>query len=266
MLRAGNRMKSLTAMITCLTVISLGGGASRLKASIITVPTGLAPGSQYRLVFVTNLTFQATSSSISTYNNDVAVEVAFTPLLRDLGATWTAIASTDSISAADNIGASPASVGVYLLDGATLVANGTGTNGSGLFSVTPSGNFLLSPIDFTATGVFTSSRNVWTGTTYTGTASSVALGGTLVSAALGDTRVTYGAATQTGVAWVEGGITTVTSATQSLYAISSVLTVPGAAATPEPATTALAALGLASLFAALRLRKQRNLLANPTDR
>ena len=53
-----------------LLVLAVVGIASRADAGIITVPPDLAPGSQYRLVFVTAGTYNATSSSISTYNDE----------------------------------------------------------------------------------------------------------------------------------------------------------------------------------------------------
>src|ERR1019366_5978282 len=100
---------------------ALVGIASRSEAAIITVPIGLAPGSQYRLVFVTNGAYTASSANISTYNTDIANEVALIPQLAALSATWTAIGSTESVSAATNIGLSAPTVGIYLLDGTTKV-------------------------------------------------------------------------------------------------------------------------------------------------
>jgi hypothetical protein len=251
--RAGKRVKSLTVMLTCLTVVSLGGIASRLEAaSILTVPTGLAPGSQYRLVFVTDLTYGSVtngtypvlSSAISTYNTDVANEAAQIPLLAALGATWSAIVSTDTVSAATNIGASDSSVGIYLLDGTTLIANGTGTSGSGLFS-----GQLLSFLFLTDLG--TSANNVIGPLT-----GSHPDGSQVTGSALGDLQVERGAPARKDSGWITNGIG-FNDANFNLYAISSTLTVPGATTpTPEPTTTALAALGLASLVATRRLRKQ----------
>ena len=118
------------------------GIVPQLEASgLVTVPTGLAPGTQYRLVFVTDLTYggvsdglyQGLSANVVNYNDDVENEIAQIPQLAALGATWDAIVSTDAVSAAANIGSSPSSVGIYLLDGTTLIANGTGTTGAGLF-------------------------------------------------------------------------------------------------------------------------------------
>src|ERR1039457_3665351 len=69
----------------CVLSIALAGIVVPMEASIITVPTGLAPGSQYRLVFVTNSAYQLQSTSISTYNNDVATEAATITQLAALG-------------------------------------------------------------------------------------------------------------------------------------------------------------------------------------
>jgi len=55
-----------------LLVLFVAVFASRLLASpIIVVPTGLAAGSQYRLIFVTDGMYLATSSNIATYNSEV---------------------------------------------------------------------------------------------------------------------------------------------------------------------------------------------------
>src|ERR1017187_4569363 len=55
--------------------VAAAGVASHCAAgTIVTVPPGLTPGSQYRLVYVTADPYTATSSSINDYNNDVKTE------------------------------------------------------------------------------------------------------------------------------------------------------------------------------------------------
>jgi hypothetical protein len=46
------------------------GTASAAQAALVVVPPSLAPGAQYRLVFVTNTTTQATSTDINDYNTN----------------------------------------------------------------------------------------------------------------------------------------------------------------------------------------------------
>ena len=109
---------------------TLGTGAA--QAALVVVPTGLNPGDQYRLVFVTDGTRDATSTNIDDYNKfvtndarggtpgiDTALDVAlnaagFNPNTIE----WKAIASTDSVAARDNTGTNPSSTGVpiYLIE------------------------------------------------------------------------------------------------------------------------------------------------------
>jgi hypothetical protein len=55
----GNRLMR-AALVTLFAAAAYG--------SMITLPTGLTPGTQYQLVFVTADTFDAGSTSIATYN------------------------------------------------------------------------------------------------------------------------------------------------------------------------------------------------------
>jgi len=241
--------KSLSVLI-----FALVGIASRSDASIITVPTGLAPGTQYRLIFVTNGTYTAGSPAISTYNADIANEVALIPQLAALGATWYAIGSTDTTSAIANIGVSPSTVGVYLLNGTTLVANGTGTTGTGLFS-----GSILSGIGINDLGLAIPTEPVWTGTLANGQGATAGGAGCGSDCTLGDATTasvagqTYIVGTPTPGWWIDDAQSGDANSWQ-LYGVSSVLTVQG---TPEPGSIALAALGLASLFLARRCKQQK---------
>ena len=85
-------------------VLAVVGIASRVDAGIITVPPGLAPGSQYRLAFETADTYNAESSSIGVYNSEVNTEADAVAALAALGTTWLVIGSTDAVFASDNIG------------------------------------------------------------------------------------------------------------------------------------------------------------------
>src|ERR1035441_11041870 len=76
--------------------VAVVGMASRSAAgTIVTIPSSLAPGSQYRLVFVTADTYTATSSNIAVYNTDVNNEANTIAALAALGTTWTVIGSTE---------------------------------------------------------------------------------------------------------------------------------------------------------------------------
>ena len=57
-------------------------------------PTGLNPGSQYQIMFVTADTTSGTSGSEIDYNNFVTAEAAPLIALLPLGTTWSAVTST----------------------------------------------------------------------------------------------------------------------------------------------------------------------------
>ena len=79
--------------------------AENAWAQSILRPMGLEPGDQFRLMFVTEGTRDATSAVIGDYNAFVSSE-ALLPgsLVRDLDAQWFAIASTADVSAIVNTG------------------------------------------------------------------------------------------------------------------------------------------------------------------
>ena len=80
--------KSLAIFLLAAAIASL---AAPVMADIIP-PIGLAPGSEYQLIFVTAGTTNAESTDISTYNAFVMAEAALNPLLPT--ATWDAVGST----------------------------------------------------------------------------------------------------------------------------------------------------------------------------
>ena len=207
-------------------------GTSAAQAALVVVPPGLNPGDQYRLVFVTAGTRDATSTNIDDYNIfvtnqatggtpgiDTALDTALNGAGFDLSTiTWKAIGSTSAVAARDNTGTNPSSTGVpiYLIDG-NRVAN----NNADLWD-----GSLQHPINRNNLGISESSY-VWTGS------DSVGLG--FVGAELGG-----------GVTVFAGSVDDVSDGLWiwsdevffgnplPLYAMSSVLTVPGNQ--PEPVT------------------------------
>jgi len=89
-------MKSMMRGILAVAVVSIFG---RLALADAILPTGLPPGSQYEIMFVTSDGTTATSSNIADYNNFVTQEADKSPTLKALGATWNAVASTPAFSA-----------------------------------------------------------------------------------------------------------------------------------------------------------------------
>ncbi len=66
--------------IACLTVVIFGLSVASADAEIYR-PTGLSPGDEYQLAFVTSGTTDATSADIGTYNDFVNLQAALNPSL-----------------------------------------------------------------------------------------------------------------------------------------------------------------------------------------
>ncbi|GCL53112.1 hypothetical protein NIES3806_04420 [Microcystis aeruginosa NIES-3806] len=222
-------------------------GTSAAQAALVVVPTGLNPGDQYRLVFVTAGTRNATSTNINDYNTfvtnqatggtpgiDTALDTALNGAGFDLSTiTWKAIGSTSAVDARDNTGTNPSSTGVpiYLING-NKVAN----NNADLWD-----GSLQHPINLQPNDVI-SSNLVWTGSVYLGTGltQNQLGGGFFGSVAVGraDSVVFSDWIAQT---------TDVSSTAKSLYAMSSVLTVPGNQPAPVPVPEPSSLLGFITL-------------------
>ena len=156
------RLKSRTTLIASLAAFALVA-ASESLAVPITVPTGLNPGDQYRLAFVTSTTRDATSSNIADYNAFVTAVANAVPELLALGTTWTAIGSTPTVDARDNTNTNPfVAVGfaIYLLND-TLLAN----DNADLWDLS-----IANPLEIDEGGNTTPNLSAWTGTFLDGTA------------------------------------------------------------------------------------------------
>lgn len=212
----------LSALVVGVTLASLGFSTAS-DAAIVTVPTDLAPGSQYRLVFVTSTTRDATSTNISDYNTFVDNTAKATgSLLNNVNTTWKAIGSTASVNAIDNTNTPTSVTGIpiYLVDGTRIADNYAdlwdGTIASGIIWTEKD-----TPLYDTGQGF------VWSGTWYDGSNN----GGFL-----GDNGVTKGFADGSvlGVAWIaeSGGDP---GDVWAMYGMSDVLTVPQPQqSVPEP--------------------------------
>src|ERR1039458_7016621 len=239
--RVMSDMRLRTFFVLAVAVVGLAANCA--ADGIITVPPSLAPGSQYRLVFVTADFYTATSSNIGDYNTDVnngANNLAGDTgsLLAPLGTSWLDIGSTATVNAIDNIGID-SGVPIYDLEG-NLIANDAGTEAGGLIGSNP----IFSPIMFTELGTYLYTL-VWTGSTWEGDTSA--------GSALGDPGdVIYGVDGLTNDhQWITAGFDSPSDgALNGLYGISEVLTVPSA--TPEPSTTAMVILAGALTFFARR--------------
>ena len=213
-------------------VIVAPTGAS---AAIVTTPTDLSHGDQYRLAFVSTTIRDATSTDIGDYNDHVQAAADAIPALFDLGATWTAIGSTATIDARDNTGTNPSSAGVpiYLLNGMRIAdTNSDLWDGSidNAFNIFEDGSTI-------------GSQTIWTGTGSTGIAfAGFVLGDVSGSSATGRTIATDGT-------WVQATNDDSTTG-RRVFAISSELTV-----VPLPGAFILFGSGLVCL-AVLRRRNR----------
>jgi hypothetical protein len=93
----------------------------------LVMPSGLNPGDQFKFVFVTNGSRDATSGDIEVYNSFVQHE-AYGAYYNNKVVQWKAVGSTESTAAKDNIGGYNSNIKVFLVDG-TLIANSLDTNG-----------------------------------------------------------------------------------------------------------------------------------------
>jgi hypothetical protein len=195
----------------------------QLRAEVV-LPTGLAPGSQYEIAFVTADTTTATSSDINYYNNFVTREVNQDAALASLGVSWHAIASTASVNANKNAPFN-SQIPVYNTLGA-LVANAASPLYVPVLLNSMRGD------QFGNSGL----KYVWTGSNYDGNALHP-LGGN------------YGAMDTLGFTslngWYnDGGATANNYIVFSLYGLSNPITV-----VPEPSALILLGIGAISLLA-----------------
>jgi hypothetical protein len=212
-------------IISILSGVALATFSGVAQAAIVVPPTGLAPGSEYRLVFVTSGTRNGTSSNIADYNTFVQNAARSSSVLNTALTTagfdptsisWTAIASTPTTNARVNTAtqATDTSRPIYRLDGARVA-----TSYADLWDGSIGVPINLTEVDSVGAG------RVWTGTAASG----------LTLGALGSSfSVLYGIQERTDI-WVSNGDLVATNPL-NLYGISSVLAVPTATTTPEPSS------------------------------
>lgn len=198
---------------------------------IVGTPSGLNPGDQFRIVFLTVGTTQATSGDIGYYNafvtNDAISQaggIGNSVVYGSTALTWTAIASTNAVSAISNIGSF--GVPVYLASGTRITPSDTVT---GLWS-----GSLLAPINEFLTAPFFFDTSVWTGTSPNGTAA-----GSFTLGSGSEFGSIPGLSNKSNSEWVETGATPSTFS-NNMYGISQALT-----AVPEPSMSCMGLAGLA---------------------
>ena len=95
---------------------------------ITTIPPGLMPGDQYRLVFITKDTTTALSTNIADYDAFVTSQANQSAMLASLPTSWRVIGSTAAVSAkvhtsTDDSPAGETGVAIYRLDGALIASS-----------------------------------------------------------------------------------------------------------------------------------------------
>jgi hypothetical protein len=219
---------------------AITGFALLSVAEPVITPPGLSPGALYRLAFVTSDTHDALSNDISVYNAFVTAQASQDTTLNALNLTWQAIASTASVDAYQNIGAS-FTVPIYNLAG-QLVASGSASLWSG--------NDLANPIDVNQFGD-TVPGYIWTGTLPDGSG--------LTSHELGSAFPVFAFAGAVNGNWIENGFGEETGdasdSAAGILGISPVLVAGNELAAPEPGTVGLMMLGGISFAVVLALKK-----------
>ena len=247
------------AFFSAAAVVIHGASQGIALAGEIGTQTTLHGGDQFRIIFVTPDKITGSSPTISDYNTFVNTEAA--------GATyngvtvhWSAVVSTTTVNAKDNIGLTTS--GVYLSNG-NEVATSADTNAGGLWA---GGSLINQPITDLSNNSYDGST-VWTGTSGVGTTFSSVNGGNTYNWGLGNSQspiiigvTDYGnnsgvgllSSSGTGYNWISNqGNVALNSNSYQIYGISDVLTV-----VPEPSTFLISGLGILMIGLAQRNRKR----------
>ncbi len=197
----------------------------------VVAPIGLTPGADYRILFITLDGIAGTSSHIATYDAFAASEAALSATMPSL--TWQAVLSTVSVSAVDHVSCigACASAPIYSTAGVLLANNQADLFANGTFN-------LGLPVDQYGNSSY---GLAWSGSNNNGTPVAGAELGTGSSAIGG-----WGYYGPSG--WLYYGAYD-TSYTLPIYALSGDINA-SPTATPEPASLAILAAGIATLAAA----------------
>lgn len=227
-------------LLACVFVMGLSVG-SLATAQVVTVPTGLNPGDDYRLVYVTTSNIAASSTNINDYNNLVQGSLSAELLALTSGdaSGWRAIVSTASDNALLNTLTTPgtdgAGIPIY-----NLADNILATSYADLWD-----GSLANSVSYEMDGLLTTDFYVWSGTANNG-----ATAGGLGSGTSPSFFSIAGRPNQSSGSWIYNANDTQTNS-WPVYAISPVLTV---SAVPEPSTYAFLSMGVMVAFLMLKRR------------
>jgi hypothetical protein len=226
--------------------------AAHAPADVI-VPPGLPVGAQYQVIFLTHDTTPATNADIGFYNTFVSNEAALSPDL-PAGTTWMAIASTPDMDAKNNVTTS-SDIPIYTPDGVLVASSGSALWQTGLISPQ-----LLNPVMTDQYGDMWV-MDAWTGSKSDGTkVSGRALGQWSLPDVIPVQGPEFGLGVFTTSRWLDvqpfsSRLAGSSSQALSVYALSSVVTVPNVV--PEPSALALLAVGTMGLLAVFSRRRSK---------
>lgn len=214
-------------------------------------PLGFAsvqPGDQYRIMAVSSVTLTADSVAIADYNA-VVQQIGDASVFGAPGVTWSAVMSTPSVSARQNVGDVADGVPVYDYMGRTLAFDLADVWEFKLYNPVDShGYHLRTPIEVAENGrIWNPNVFPWTGTNADG---SPAIGNEV-----GQANVQYGGTQIQNQGWLE--LTAAPSSEfRQFYIVSSVIT-----AVPEP-SAALLVGGVGLVAVLLQGRRRAAFLVN----
>jgi len=218
---ASNRVRCLAYGIA---IIVFGSLSTAQAEPVLATPAGLAPGAQFRFLFLTSGTQAATSTDIGNYNTFVNSQASGATYEGSV-VSWKAVGSTATVNARDNVGGFGTNVPVYLTNGTLLAGDlTTGTSNKGLWS----GSLFTTPtIGIDGNGVTT--NFAFTGSNKDGTG--------LTAKQLGASFVQYGDPTfnVSTFGWYFSVNGMPNSFAEHFYGVSSELTVPNAVPEIDPA-------------------------------
>lgn len=208
---------------------------------VISTPTGLNPGDQFRIAFVSGDTTTAQNGDIAYYNNLISSELLSSVVTYGGSAvTGKAIVSSQTVNARDNIGLSAGTTPVFLVNGNRVV-----TDDNLLFFQFGIGLEHAINVQLDNDTV---NAGIWTGSDSFGFA--VGNPGRYVGAS----TVRRGNSSDPGSFWISSG-DSLSSNFFNIYGLTDVLTVPTEQSVPEPGSLALAGAALGGLAFMKRRRR-----------
>jgi hypothetical protein len=230
------RRRFTASLLAALAALALADAP--LLADVI-APIGLAPGSQYQLIFVTAVGRNANSSDIEDYNTFVTAEAAQGEPFGLPVTTWHAVASTDDVDA--NVNAPSGALPVYNTAGELVAAAGVGIYTGTLTNA-------VGYDQFGAVAIEAQFSNVWTGSDFQG----FGIPGATLGSAGEDSEVGQIAVDSTWLQFALAPRFDEVALERPLYALSEPLTT-----VPEPSALALVAAALLMIGGERWIRRRR---------